>query len=86
MIVTFYGNALKYTNNEKTYEADSVSNLLSLIDVLSEHYGKAFKDFLLGDETCLILKNGKAIQSTGGLDTVLKHSDEVDILPFVSAG
>ena len=86
MLVTFYGNALKYTNNEKTYRADSVLNLLSLVDVLGEHYGVEFKDFLLGSETCLILVNGKAIQSLSGLETKLKNGDAIEILPFVSAG
>jgi len=86
MIATFWGNALKHTNGDKEFKTSSSSNLLSLIDELGEKYGASFKEFLLGNETCLIIVNGKGIQSTGGLHTPLNHNDKIDILPFVSAG
>jgi len=92
MQITFYGNSLKYTKGDKSFEvapingATSNISLSTLIDKLGEHYGTPLKDFLLGSETCLILINGQGVQASGGLNATLKSEDKIDILPFVSAG
>jgi len=57
-----------------------------LIDELGSCFGPRFQAFLLGDETCLFLVNGKGILSTGGLDTGLVPGDKIEILPFIEAG
>ena len=86
MKVLFYGNVLDYTNGEKTHEIDDCSNVRSLAGKLGDHYGGRFKEFLLGDETCFFLVNGKGLMMTGGLDTLLNPDDKIEVLPFVEAG
>jgi molybdopterin converting factor small subunit len=85
--VLFYGDALEYTNGDKSFDftGDNL-NLQKLIDKLSDHYGECFQNFLLGDETCFFLINGKGIMMTGGLNTKLNRDDKIEILPFVKAG
>ena len=100
MIVTFYGRITEYTNGEKTFKPGGSSvpegepgsvpgscrTLRGLLDELGNFYGEGFKDFLNGNETCLILLNGNGVALTGGLDSPLYPGDKIDILPFVDAG
>ena len=91
MNVLFYGNVLDYTRGEKSFELENcsetlVSNILELVDELGRHYGEKLKEFLLGEETCFFLVNGKGIMMTGGLDTKLCPCDKIEVLPFADAG
>jgi len=86
MIVLFYGSVLDFTNGEKLLNINDCSSIRTLIDKLSGQYGKNFEDFLLGNETCFFLVNGKGIMMTGGLDTILKPGDKIEVLPFTEAG
>ena len=86
MEVAFFGSITKYTNGEKTFSPKDLSTLRELIAELGEHYGEDFGSFLQGDETCLILLNGKGVALTGGLDSPLSMGDKVEVLPFVEAG
>jgi len=86
MKVSFYGSVLEYTNNEKTYEAGCCTNVNDLIDKLGLFYGEHFKNFIMGDETCFFLVNGKGIMLTGGLETKLNPDDRIELLPFTEAG
>ena len=86
MNVLFYANVRDYTSGEKSFETDSTLNMRTLIDLLGEHYGGKFKEFLLGDDTCFFLVNGKGAMTTGGLNTPLHPGDKVEILPFVGGG
>jgi molybdopterin converting factor small subunit len=87
MDVLFYGKALEYTQNERSYTAaGAVTNIRELIDELGERYGEGFKAFLLGDEECFIVVNDTSLKMTGGLNTPLIPGDKVKILPFIDAG
>jgi len=86
MKVIFYGNALKHTKNEKLYNAGDCPDIRELINELDGYYGGGLKDFLLGEETCLFLVNGKGIMMTGGLNTKLQSDDKIEVLPFAEAG
>ena len=86
MTVIFYGNITELTNGNKSCVPGDCADLRSLIDKLGADYGGSFKDFLLGDETCLFLINGTGAMTTGGLDSPLKQGDKIEILPFVDAG
>jgi len=94
MTVTFYGRVIEYTDGEKSFTSSfdfSDSNgcpliLRQLIDELCCRYGEGFSLFVHGNETCLILLNGRGIALSGGLDSPLTGSDKVEILPFVDAG
>jgi len=86
MKVLFYGNVLDYTNGSKSYEVKDSSNVRELADELAGHYGERLKEFLLGEETCFFLVNGKGIMMTGGMETKLKAGDKIEILPFADAG
>ncbi|MCL2720927.1 MAG: MoaD/ThiS family protein [Treponema sp.] len=86
MKIIFYGNVLEYTNNEKTYEAKNCTNVRSLIDELGLHYGEGLKNFIMSDETCFFLVNGKGIMLTGGLETKLNQQDKIELIPFTEAG
>ena len=86
MIVSFYGSVQQYTSDEKTFDAGDAESIRALIDRLGGNYGERFMDFLLGDNTCFFLVNGKGILTTGGLDTPLRPGDAVELLPFVDGG
>jgi len=86
MKVLFYGNVLEYTYGEKSYESADCSNVDELIGRLSGYYGEPFKEFLLGDETCFFLVNGKGLLMTGGFQTKLNPDDKIEVLPFAEAG
>jgi len=86
MTVLFYGNALGHTGGEQSFAVEDSASVRSLIDTLGDHFGQGLKDFLLGDETCLILVNGKGLMPTGGINTPLSLGDRIEVLPFVEAG
>jgi len=86
MEVTFYGSIIKYTNGDKMFSPKIHPTLRELLVELGEFYGDGFGAFLQGDETCLILLNGKGIALTGGLNSPISVGDKVEILPFVEAG
>ena len=85
MKVLFYGNVREYTNNEKSFEVNCAS-VRDLVSELGSYYGERFKEFLLSENTCLFLVNGKGLMMTGGLDTHLDSGDKIEILPFIGAG
>jgi molybdopterin converting factor small subunit len=86
MTVTFYGGITRYTNDDKSYTPKTHATLRSLLEELGEYYGEQFVSFVNGNETCIILINGKGIMLSGGLDSVLSQDDKIEILPFVDAG
>jgi molybdopterin converting factor small subunit len=86
MKVLFYGNVLEYTRKEKSYNAGGCPDIRELINELGRYYGGSLSDFLLGEETCLFLVNGKGIILTGGLITKLRSDDKIEVLPFTEAG
>jgi len=88
MEVKFYSSALKYTGGETslTIEPGSCPDLLSLIEELETRFGEEFKKLLKTGETWLLLINGKTVNKTGGINTPLKDSDIIEVLPIVGAG
>jgi len=86
MKIFFYGNVLDYTNREKTYEVKNSQSVRELVDELAGHYGERLKLFLLGEDTCFFLVNGKGLMMTGGLDTKIASDDKIEVLPFAEAG
>ncbi|MCL2410148.1 MAG: MoaD/ThiS family protein [Treponema sp.] len=86
MEVNFYGKILEFTNGEKSHELNDCSNIQELIEKLASFYGEKFKQFLIGENTCFFLVNGKGIMMTGGLETKLTSGDKVEVLPFADAG
>ena len=83
--VIFFGLVKKQTNCP-SIEMETAETLSILIDNLGEKFGATFKEYLLADDTCFFLINGKSIINTGGLNTPLKPEDKVEILPVVEAG
>ena len=86
MKISFYSNIRDYTSGEKTFETEDTGCVSSLIDILGERFGEKLKNFLLGENNCFILVNGKGIMTTGGLATTLHPDDKIDVLPFVGGG
>lgn len=87
MKIIFYGAVGEYTDCESIeMEIEQIKTLNDLINKLEERYGAKFKGYLLGDDTCFFLINGKSIMRTGGLNTSLNHDDKIEILPVVEAG
>ena len=86
MTISFYGNIIEYTNGIKSHEINNCANIRELIEKLGDQFGDRLKNFLLGEETCFILVNGMGLMLTGGLDTKLKASNKIEILPFADAG
>ena len=62
MTVTFYSSITKYTNGEKSFTPKNHPTLRGLLKELGDYYGKGFESFINGNETCLILINGKGIK------------------------
>jgi MoaD family protein len=85
MEVLFYESVQNYSSC-KSVEMKHVETLQVLIDELGNKFGKEFREYLLGEETCFFLVNGKSIMRTGGLKTPLKKGDKIEILPHVDAG
>ena len=86
MTVMFYGSVLDQTRGNKSLELENTKTVSALIDVLGGLYGKNFKEYLLGDDTCFFLVNGKALLATGGLNTPLSQDAKIEILPVAEAG
>ena len=86
MKILFYGNVQDFTNSDKSFETRDCSSIRELVDILGGHYGGRLKEFLLGDETCFFLVNGKGLMMTGGFNTNLQPDDKVEVLPFANAG
>ena len=86
MTVQFYGNVIDQAKGAESFTPQNSETLRMLVAELSNTFGPAFRDFLLSEETCFFLINGKGIMTTGGLDTKLHPGDKIEILPFVEAG
>ena len=86
MTVIFYGNIITQAKGAASFAPQHSLCIRALIDELGGHFGEAFRAFLLAEGTCFFLVNGRAIMSTGGLDTRLSPGDRVEILPFIEAG
>jgi len=86
MTVFFYGSVLEHTSGAESTEIEVSPTLRALIDALGERFGDSFREFLLGEETCVFLVNGGGIVTTGGLNTPLQSSDKIEVLPFVDGG
>ncbi|MCL2443331.1 MAG: MoaD/ThiS family protein [Treponema sp.] len=86
MDVLFYGNVINYTDGEKLCEVKDCTSVRELIDELGNCYGDGFRQFLLGEDTCFFLVNGKGLMMTGGLNTRLQSGDKIEVLPFADAG
>jgi molybdopterin converting factor small subunit len=86
LTVRFYGCVVGQASGSTSYEPKNSSDIRQLIDELGDLYGKGFKDYLLGEGTCLFLVNGSGILLTGGLSTKLNQGDRIEILPFIQAG
>lgn len=83
--VSFYESIKKKTGVDRM-EFPMVADLSGLITLLGEKFGLDFRDFLLGDDTCFFLINGKSILGTGGLGTPLAEGDLIEVLPVIEAG
>ncbi|MCL2864617.1 MAG: MoaD/ThiS family protein [Lachnospiraceae bacterium] len=83
--VKFYDSVKKHTNCDSIC-FEQIESLHQLIAQMGGHFGEAFVIYLMADETCFMLINGKSIMATGGLKSPLKDGDMVEILPVVGAG
>jgi molybdopterin converting factor small subunit len=86
MTVTFYGLITRYTNGDSSYTPSTHATLRGLLKELGKVYGKQFVSFITGNESCIILINGKGIMLSGGLNSAISIGDRIEILPFVDAG
>ena len=84
--VLFYGSVIDHAGGQQSFRLQGSETVRDLIDELGHHFGQKFKAFLLRDETCLLLVNGKGIMTAGGIDTKLEPEDKVEVLPFIDAG
>jgi len=84
--VVFYGSVIDRADGQDFVQLRNSVSVRTLIDELGRRFGPNFKTFLLGDETCLFLVNGRGILATGGLDTALAPGDKIEVLPFIEAG
>jgi molybdopterin converting factor small subunit len=85
MKITFYGLVQNHSGCDSIV-VEHAETLNRLIDELGDRLGVHFKEYLLGDDTCFFLINGKSIMRTGGLNTPLDPDDNIEVLPVVEAG
>ena len=83
--IIFYESVQNHSGCE-SIELELMETLIHLIDELGERLGDDFKEYLLREDTCFFLINGKSILRTGGLNTKLKPNDKIEVLPLVEAG
>ena len=86
MNVIFHGSVQTFACAETSFDAAEVHDVRGLIDELGVRFGGTFREFLLGDETCVILVNGNSLMKTGGYDTPISSGDTVELFPFVTGG
>ena len=86
MTVLFHGSVKEKASGCGSLEIKDAGTVRELIGVLGERFGEAFRDFLLGDDTCFFLVNGSGIMTTGGLNMPLSDSDTFEVLPYVGGG
>jgi len=85
MTVWFYLSVLEYTNCSHL-ELPQLETLQEVVEELGMRFGEEFYQYLLADDTCFYLVNGKSILHTGGFSTKLQPGDKIEILPVVEAG
>jgi molybdopterin synthase sulfur carrier subunit len=88
--IKFLTRFLEITGERKT-QIDDVNNILDLVDVLIQKYGKEFKDLLMDTNGNLrdylkIMINGEDIRDIDGLDTTLKDGDQVVMFQTIAGG
>jgi len=86
MVKVLFYESVKNHSKCESLEIEFAGTVLDLIHQLGERLGAGFRDYLLEDDTCFFLVNGKSIIRTGGLNTPLGPSDKIEILPIVEAG
>ena len=85
MTVQFYLSVQEHTKCQEI-ELEQAETMRVLIDKLGERFGEDFRQYLLADETCFFLINGKSLLSIGGMNAPLQPNDKIQILPVVEAG
>lgn len=94
MLVTvrFFTTLWEITKQRKQeVEMQDTSTLADLLTILSDKYGRRFKDYIY-DETgqanpyLQFIINGKTISKSEHLTTRLKDRDEIAIIPPVGGG
>jgi len=86
MTVSFYLSVCEFTDCSHVELEGAPETLQKMIDELGKRFGEEFHQYLLADDTCFYLVNGKSILHTGGLSTKLQPGDKIEILPVVEAG
>ena len=86
MMVWFYLSVCEFTGCSHLELTGQPETLQEMIDELGKRFGEEFYQYLLAEDTCFYLVNGKATLHTGGLLTRLQPGDKVEILPVVEAG
>ena len=91
MVKIRYSSALSnVTHSRETILEISDTTVRVIIDKLTEMFGEDFKKRLLNNGEVSrfvnLYVNGEDIRYSKGLDTPVKNSDEMSILPAVSGG
>ena len=86
MVEVFFYESVQDHSSCENIELEVADTLSDLIDELGKKLGDGFKEYLLADDNCFFLINGKSILRTGGLNTKLNPNDKVEVLPLVEAG
>ena len=89
MLVKYFANLRDITKKKR--EEIKASNARELLEILSEKYGKEFKEFMFDEagnmkNGVIFLVNGKNILHLDGLKTKLKQDDEISLFPPAAGG
>ncbi len=86
-----YFATFRELTQEKSYQLDDqLSDVASLLEVLSVRYGTDFRNAVFDQgalsPVLILLVNGRNVRLTGGLATPLAAQDEVSVFPMVAGG
>ena len=86
MTVWFHLSVSEFTGCSHLELEGEPETLQEMVDELRKLFGEDFYQYLLAEDTCFYLVNGKSILHTGGFSTRLQLGDKIEILPVVEAG
>lgn len=92
MIIKYFAYIRDFTREKGTTWDESADDLQELLQQLSHHYGKKFREAVFNEteddlnDLIIILVNGRHVAHLDGIHTKLKSDDQVSIFPVVAGG
>ncbi len=92
MNIKYFAYIRDFTREKETTWNDPADDLQALLQQLSQHYGKKFREAVFNEteddlnNLIIVLVNGRHVAHLDGIHTKLQASDQVSIFPVVAGG